>query len=193
MKLSEISLQLGILLLMLLAVPANGQGKVISGVEFEDWILVGGEPLQLKGVAVLTWGIVFDVYAGALYLPGNETGRAWRGDIPKRLELAYFRSFAAEDFVTSSERLLRDQLSESEYAALAERLTVFNRLYRGVRAGDRYNLTYIPGVGTQLRLNNELLGGVEGHDFAQAYFGIWLGERPISSTFRDRLLSESPP
>ncbi len=33
------------------------------------------------------------------------------------------------------------------------------------------------------------MGSVPGHDFAVAYFGIWLGDNPINKTFRDKLLA----
>jgi len=39
-------------------------------------------------------------------------------------------------------------------------------------------------------LNNESQGTIPGQDFAFAYFGIWLGEKPINKKFRDRLLGE---
>jgi hypothetical protein len=33
------------------------------------------------------------------------------------------------------------------------------------------------------------MGSVPGHDFAVAYFGLWLGDKPINKTFRDALLN----
>jgi chalcone isomerase-like protein len=57
-----------------------------------------------------------------------------------------------------------------------------------VSPGDRYALTYVPDVGTELRLNEESLATIPGEDFAEAYFGIWLGDQPLDEGLRDKLL-----
>jgi Chalcone isomerase-like len=173
---------------LLLLIPSTGPAAVIKNVHFADTVMVDQTELKVRGVAVLKWGLLFNVYAGAFYLPGGNSGRAWKSDIPKRLELAYFREIKATDFADSSDQLLRRNLSTAEYQALEERLKKFWTLFRDVQPGDRYRLTYSPGLGTELRLNDEPLGVVPGADFSVAYFGIWLGENPISEKFRDRLL-----
>ena len=61
-------------------------------------------------------------------------------------------------------------------------------MYEDVEPGDRYSLTYIPGRGTELALNDEPKGVIEGADFASAVYAIWLGQNPISQSFRQQLL-----
>lgn len=137
---------------------------------------------------MLKWGLLFDVYAGAFYLPEGITGSQWTDNIPKRLELSYFRNFKAEEFSSASDKLLQDNLSNQEYRDLTERLQRFYQLFKDIKPGDRYSITYRPETGTELRLNGELLGTAPGADFAVAYLGIWLGPQPINEGFRDRLL-----
>lgn len=168
--------------------PTSAQAVEVKGVNFAESHPVGQTNLTLTGAAVLKWGLLFDVYAGAFYLPEGVSGPQWTDDIPKRLELSYFRNFKAEDFFSSSDKLLRDNLATKEYQSLSERLQQFYRLFRDINPGDRYSLTYRPATGTELRLNDQLLGAVPGADFAVAYFGIWLGPQPIDKKFRDRLL-----
>jgi len=169
--------------------PATGSQAIqINGVSFDDRTSVGETELVLTGAALLKWALLFDVYAGAFYLPQGVSGAKWTDDVPKRLELSYFRNFKTEDFSSSSDKLLRDTLTEEVYRSLAERLQQFYLLFRDIRSGDRYSLTYRPETGTELWLNDLLLGGVPGADFAVAYFGIWLGPEPIDERFRDRLL-----
>lgn len=178
-----------IILLLFLLLPAPGFSTVeIEGVSFEQQRKVGDTELQLSGAAVLTWAVFFDVYVGAFYLPDGQPGFRWTEDVPKLLEISYLRDFKAEDFSSSSDKLLRDNLSSEDYQALAERLSRFYQLFRDIRSGDRYSLVYHPGIGTELRLNGTSLGSVAGHDFAVAYFGLWIGPTPISERFRDRLL-----
>lgn len=160
----------------------------IEGVSFEQRRQVVDVELQLNGAALLTWAVFFDVYVGAFYLPEGQPGSRWTEDVPKLLEISYLRKFKAEDFSSSSDKLLRDNLPPQEYQALADRLNQFYQLFRDINEGDRYSLAYHPTIGTELRLNGEPLGSVAGHDFAVAYFGIWIGPTPISENFRDRLL-----
>ena len=58
---------------------------------------------------------------------------------------------------------------------LQSRIDNLAALYRDVKPGDRYALTYIPDEGTTLSLNGETLGSIPGDDFARAVFAIWLG------------------
>ncbi|HEY5673397.1 MAG TPA: chalcone isomerase family protein [Malonomonas sp.] len=160
----------------------------VGGVTFADRYPLEKTNLRLTGAAVLKWALWFDVYAGAFYLPERVAGKDWTEDVPKRLELSYFRNFKAEDFTTTSDKLLRNNLSAEDYRSVEKRLQEFYQLFRDINPGDRYSLTYQAAGGTELRLNDELLGAAPGADFAVAYFGIWLGPQPISESFRDRLL-----
>lgn len=164
----------------------------LNGVRFAEQVIVGDHQLNLVGTSLLTWAVFFDVYAGAFYLPDQQPGSRWTEDVPKQLELSYFRDFKAEDFSVTSDKLLRETLTPEKYQALAQRLGDFYQLFRDIKKGDRYSLVYDPQLGaqggTELRLNGKSLGYVTGHDFAIAYFGIWIGPEPISTSFRDHLL-----
>ena len=176
------------ILTVTLFVTTGVQANEIKGVNFSERYLVDQTELTLKGVAALKWGFLFDVYAGAFYLPEGIDGQNWAEDVPKRLELSYFRNFKAEDFSGSSDKLLRSSLPVAEYESLEVRLQQFYQLFRDIKPGDRYSLTYRYGTGTELSLNGELLGVAPGADFAEAYFGLWLGPQPINENFRDSLL-----
>lgn len=175
------------LLLLFWVVPASSS-VTIEGVSFARHRQILGTELQLTGTALLTWALLVDVYVGGFYLPEGKTAADWTQDIPKLLQIAYLRDFNAEDFSSSSDQLLRESLPTAKYLALADRLHGFYQLFRDIKKGDRYSLVYHPAIGTELRLNGKPLGRVVGHDFAVAYFGLWLGPDPIDDTFRDRLL-----
>jgi hypothetical protein len=160
----------------------------IKGVRFAEQVAINGVELELRGVAVLKWAMLFDVYAGGFYLPERISGSAWASEVPKKLELSYFREINGQGFGEASDKLLRQNLEPSAYQTLADRLQTFYAFFRDVSPGDRYSINYTPDLGTELRLNGEAIGRVPGHDFAIAYFGIWLGDNPLNKTFRDRLL-----
>jgi len=175
-----------LLLVVFLSTPLSA--AEIRGVRFADNLSLGQDEVFLQGMGVLRWMGLVKVYAGALYLPAGVMGPDWADDVAKCLELAYFRKIEAADFGTASDKLLRQTLDEKAYQQLAARLESFYRLFRDVQPGDHYTLIYRPEQGTELRYNGELLGRIAGEDFARAYFGLWLGEKPIDKRFRDRLL-----
>lgn len=178
--------------LILWALCGTAQAQEVNGVRFAERLTLDEVDLHLRGTDVLTWAMLFDVYAGAFYLPQGHPGAAWAEPVAKHLELSYFREIPGPDFVSSSDKLLRQNLTLDEYQAVETRLQTLYSLFRDVTPGDRYSLSFIPGRGTELRLNNALLGTIPGEDFARAYFGLWLGEQPIRESFRDRLLGLAP-
>jgi hypothetical protein len=171
--------------------PGTAESAEIEGIHFADTIQLSGDPaqeLRLRGLGLLRYRIVFRGYVAALYLPDRVSGDAVLEDVPRRLELSYFWPIAGRDFAQAADQLLERALSAPQLIALRPRIDALNRAYRDVRPDDRYSLTYVPEIGTELRLNDELLITVPGEDFAAAYFGIWLGSKPLDDGLRDDLL-----
>jgi len=104
------------------------------------------------------------------------------------LHLIYHRGFTAAEIVKGGDTLLARNVDAATLDSLRERLVRLNATYRDVKPGDSYTLTYVPGAGTTLRLNGSARITVPGHDFAAAYFRIWLGDKPINESLRDALL-----
>jgi len=176
-----------IALLWLLALPARG--AEIEGVDFDDRYVRGDTDLHLNCVGMLRYKIFIKAYVAALYLPEEATPGEVLDDVPKRLEINYFWSIKGRDFGRAADAILADNLGPEMLESLRPRLEEINAAYEDVKPGDRYALTYLPGVGTELALNGERKALIEGADFAAAYFSIWLGEEPLDAGFRDSLLT----
>lgn len=173
---------------LLLAPPRVQAAVEIEGVRFPARAVVGGEPLELRGASLLRWRALLKAYVAALYLPPDTPSSDALGDVPRRLEIEYFWAIEADDFGRAADALLRRTLEPEQLAALRERLDELHASYEAVQPGDRYSLTYRPGVGTELARNARPLAVIPGADFAEAYFGLWLGPDPIDARLRDRLL-----
>ena len=176
--------------LICILISANVYASVtmIDGTGFSNSIDVQKSRLYLKGAALLRYWIFVEAYAGALYLPKNSNGDQALDDIMKSLELEYRVAISADDFARATRQKIKETVSSSTFNRLLPKIETLNRLYKSVRPGDRYALTYVPGEGTQLIYNSTLLGRIEGADFATALFGIWIGDDPIDKGFRDKLL-----
>jgi hypothetical protein len=165
----------------------------LEGVQFGNLHRRGDVTMRLNCVALLRYKMLFKAYVAALYVgDGIDPGEVL-DDVPKRLELSYFWSIGGSKFGEAGDGILARNVDAETLARLRPRLDRLNALYQDVKPGDRYSLTYVPGVGTELALNDKPLGVIDGADFAAAYFRIWLGDHPLDVTLRDQLLGCSSP
>ena len=149
---------------------------------------MGDQQLEIKGAGVLRYMRFIKAYAGALYvLPGMDP-KGVLEDTHKRMEVEYFYALKGKDFGPATYKGLARNISAEEIERLRAKIDYHNSLYVDVIPGDRYSLTYIPGVGTELALNGRPLGVIEGADFAAAIFSLWFGENPYDKRFKNALL-----
>lgn len=148
------------------------------------------QPVFVKtGTAVFRFGRVLPVYEATFFLgKGVETSAVLEKDIPMRLEIRYLRALSRDRLVEAGDSIVRRVTPPEVLAEVWSRIEKINSLYQDVQAGDRYSLTYLPSIGTTLALNDQIVGQIEGYDFARAYFAIWLGEHTAKRSLRNQLL-----
>ncbi|KAL3773304.1 hypothetical protein ACHAW5_000251 [Stephanodiscus triporus] len=123
-------------------------------------------------------------------------------ETPMALEIHYHKPARAVDlkWATSSfieANLLPDEKISDLPASMQRSISQYNDLYRNIRSGDRYSLTYLPGIGLRLSLNDEILGtigtempGAERRELAKLIYSVWFGQiAPFSVSMRDELLT----
>jgi len=159
----------------------------IDGAYFEKTLNINNTTLKLTGTGLLRyWG--FKAYVGAFYIEEGYTIDEALSDRAKRIELQYKRSIKGKDFGPATDKMLAKNVDAATLKRLRPRIDYHNSLYEDVQPGDRYSLTYIPDRGTELALNGNPKGVIEGEDFAAAVFSIWLGSKPINKSFKKQLL-----
>jgi hypothetical protein len=159
----------------------------VEGVYYADEHIVGDKKLRLVGTGLLRyWG--FKAYTGALYLEEGVAIDDVLSDTAKRIELEYFRAIKGQDFGPATNKSVAKNVDASTLERIRPQIDYHNSLYVDVKPGDRYSLTYIPGRGTELALNNKPKGIIEGDEFAAAIFSIWLGSNPISKSFKRQIM-----
>lgn len=179
----------GLLLASLVVWVLPATAAEIEGVTFAESYQAGSITMPLYGIGLAKFLRTIKVYVGALYVNRWTNPEMVLEDVPKRLELSYFRSVEAKDITRASEKNLTDNVPQTVIATLRPRIDRLHRLYEDVKPGDRYALTYVPGIGTELAFNGIRKGLIEGADFAAAYFAIWLGPDPINQPLKEGLLS----
>jgi hypothetical protein len=178
----------------LLAAAPAGAGE-IQGVNFAERVRFADRTLQLHGTGLLRYRIFIKGYVAALYLgvsfDGEATSETVLADIPRRLEIEYFWPIRAEQFAEITLEGTARGVDPATFEQLRNRIERINALYADVEPGDRYALSYAPGVGTELALNGRRLGVIEGNDFSAALFGVWLGDESLDDSLRRQLLNRN--
>ncbi len=166
----------------------------IEGVEIPDTYTRpdGGAALVLNGAGIRKKFFV-NVYIGALYLPQatadsssilNDTG-------PASVLMHFLHSEVSKDKITAGwNDGLQANLEPAELQALAGDLEKFNALFRSVREGETIRIDYLPGTGTQVRINEALQGSVAGNAFYRALLKVWLGAKPVSKALKQAMLGD---
>ena len=187
MKISDRDI-LAICLITLLMLTSLAYGAEIEDVVFEDSVTVNGKTLSVRGTGLFRYLGVIKAYVGALYVEEGTTTADVLSDTAKRLEIEYFHAIKGEDFGPATDKIIVKNTDPETLERLRSKIDAHNALYKDVQPGDRYALTYIPGRGTELALNGEPIGLIEGAEFAAAIYAMWLGETPMNKSFKRQLM-----
>jgi len=180
----------GFCLLLLVAVP--GFAREIAGVDVAESITgEGGTTLSLNGAGVRS-KLFFKIYVAELYLvnPSSDAVAILADDSQKMMVMDFlYDEVSAEKLVGAWNEGFEANLSDDQRAALAEKIDAFNAMFVTVKKGDKIVINYLPGKGTSVIVAGAEKGAVEGKDFADAVFAIWLGEKPVTKELKKQLLS----
>lgn len=150
----------------------------LRGVTMPDSITVGENTLVLNGMA-LRKKIIFKVYVAGLYLPAKETDarKILAADSPRRTVMHFVRSVGAGKINGAwYDGLEANTPGYSE--DLKKRFDTLAGYMDKVSSGDQLIFTYLPGIGTEVKVKGAVKGTIAGKDFADALFACWIGEKP---------------
>lgn len=177
------------LVLVALLVAGAAPAASLKGVTAPDSVQVQGRTLALQGLG-LRKKFVVSVYVGALYLatPTADAATAIAADEPKRIALHFLRDVGADKM----EEAFREGFfnnSQEKLDRLGPRLDAFVRLFAaGVKEGQAVALTYVPGVGVSVAFDGADKGVIEGRDFMEALWAVWLGAVPADHDLKKGML-----
>jgi hypothetical protein len=179
-------------LLTLVAFPlclsaAEGQ-RTLKGVTMPLSAQVDGRTLVLNGMGLRT-KFFFKVYVAGLYLekPSSDGAEVASSEQFKRLDLVFLRSVGGK---TVAEALAEDFANNAGDAmpALKARIERFEKLIPDVKKGGRMSFVYRPGAGLEVLADGSEAGSIEGKDFADMLFRVWVGEKPADKALKAGLL-----
>ena len=168
----------------------------VEGIKFDSQTRLGNSDVVLNG-AGLRKKVFFKVYAMGLYLAQKqgdaEAVLAARGG--KRVAITLLRDLSAKQFVDALQEGIEENHSETEMAALKDRVKQFSDTMLGIgeaRTGAVVLIDWLPETGTRLTFNGQVQGQViPGEDFFSALLRIWIGKKPVQDDLKQALLGKA--
>ena len=173
--------------------PLSSHARVIADINIPESISLSDQstPLKLNGAGIRT-KFIFDIYIGSLYLEKKvhtaKEAYALHGE--KRISMHFlYKEVSKEKLINDWNDGFENNLTANELTKFKNQINQFNSLFKTVKKSDVINLNFIPTTGTQVTLNNTLLGLVDGDDFFKALLRIWLGDDPADDKLKDAMLN----
>lgn len=177
------------------AIGSHASSATLEGLHFDDQVRLANRELRLNGLGVR--GIfIFKAYVAGLYLEERTSvgQEAVRHPGPKRLQLRMLMEAGAPDVKKALVDGMRKNVSEAQWAGMAERAAEFSRTIDAIgvaRRGDTINLDYVPDRGMTLAVNDVSKGSaIAGQDFYNALLEIFVGADPVDTRLRNGLLGQ---
>ena len=173
-----------------IALAAPAHARECEGATFPEAITVNGQRLVLNGLGVRE-ATVFNVnvYVAGIYVQERSRNGAdlFGPDKLTRLVLKFIRDVDQATMNDGIERGFRVNAG-SALPTFEARIRQLRGYVPDLEEGVVMTFTFVPGRGLEVRVGGQLKGVIEGDDFAQVFFNIWLGPNPPNRGLRSGLL-----
>lgn len=170
--------------------------RVVDGVDMPETLQVGDAILVLNGVGTRTIAFVIKPYVGGLYLKNAETDakKIMMADETMAIRLNIISSTGRGTMMNALRKGLRSSLDAmgGDFEMIRTRFDAFQEFFPEDKfeEGNFVDFAYLPGEGLKVYKNDGFVGLIEGIDFKQAFFGIWLNEpSPADSDLKTAMIA----
>ena len=148
-----------------------------------------GQELALNGKGIRT-KLFFKLYTAGLYLPAkNVDAKAiLQGNQPMALRMEITSAMITSKTMQSAVTDGFKSATADHLPALQQRIDQLTELFKTeINKGDIYDFVYRP-QNLLIIKNGKQTGVIQGADFKQAFYGIWLGDKPVQADLKKQLL-----
>lgn len=188
MKIRSFFLALVTVILMGFSVPSIA--AELKGVMLNDSITIGNKTCRLNGIG-LRKKLFISVYVGGLYMESSTSDekKAITSDQTKRIVLKFLYKKVEKSKLIETWNEGFENNASPIAGVLRSKIDRFNSFFDDdILSGEEIVLTYIPAMGTEIVFKGKTKGVIEGKDFMEALFGIWLGKKPADTELKSKLL-----
>lgn len=168
------------------------EASQIEGVNVPQSISVNQQELILNGAGVRSKFFI-KLYVGGLYLRQEDSDpqKIILADESMAIRLHIISSMITSKKMEDATREGFVNSTKGNTGAIEEKIDKFISVFKEkINENDIFELIYIPGRGTEIHKNNETRAVIEGLDFKEALFGIWLCDKPAQKGLKKKMLGE---
>jgi hypothetical protein len=162
----------------------------LAAAEMPNDLTINSEVLKLNGHGIRT-KYFFRVYNGGLYLQQNGQSDAQtiiQADEPMAIRMHWLRDVPAKNLIDGWNTGFSNA-TNTNTSPLQDRIDRFNAVFQeGVKENDIHDILYLPDRGVTIYKNGSAVEQIEGKDFKDAVFGIWLSEKTEVPDVRNKML-----
>jgi len=162
----------------------------VEGVNIPNQVVLEGTTLSLNGAGMRT-KFFFDIYVGALYLenPASHAAAVLAKPSPARVSMVIVYGEVGKEKLTKGWTSgFKKNQSKAAFAALEERLGMFNRMFIDLEKGDHIDFDFLTNGQTRIVIKGKQVGSITGVDFQQTLLAVWLGDKPADSDLKEAML-----
>lgn len=182
-------IQAAIVVVVTLSFLAPAAAEKCAGVSMDDKQTVAGEELVLNGQGIREATIFsVNVYVAGLYVKEKSKNGAKiaAADEPKHLVLHFVRDVDKSDIVEAYREGFKKTSKGKK--GLDKKIDKLLGWMEAMKSGSEQVYTYVPDKGLTVKVNGKEKGTIEGLDFAEAFYLIWLGSSPPNAGLKRGLL-----
>ena len=163
----------------------------VGGIDMPDTLKKDDTSLNLNGAGTRE-KFFMDLYVGGLYLK-SKTQDANQVVIAN--ESMALRLHIVSGLITSEKMLkatkegFENSLGDKKNDTIQAKIDTFLATFKDeIKEGDIFEMIYVPSEGVKVYKNAALANTIDGIEFKQALFGIWLSENPAQQSLKEEML-----
>ena len=184
---------LSVLIAVLFIGFATNAQLTLNGVTLPAKLSFNSQTLVLNGGGVRT-KLVFKLYTVGLYLSEKSTEGAaiLKADKTMAIHFEITSNMINSDNMSEAINEGFDKSTGGNTTKVRTRIDELLKAFSSeeIAIGDKFDIFYNPGVGTQTYKNGKLKSTITGLDFKEALFGIWISATPISNSLKKDMLGQ---
>lgn len=160
-----------------------------EGVKIPYQLTLANKKLNLNGMGMRDKFFV-DLYISSLYLEQPETNpnKILKSKKTSAIQLNIVSGFITNEKMKSAIEDGFKQATNEKTAAIQPQIDEFMTLFDAIKKGDKFTFLSKPNKGVIAYKNGVKQAFIKGDNFRQALFKIWLGDSPIQSDLKEKML-----
>jgi len=148
--------------------------------------------LTLNGAALRELYLLVESYAGALYLeqPSQDAQTIINSHQHKKMVFhVLLKKVSARRLSNALQEALVLNINQELHTQLQPAINAMLSFFEGnLHNGDQVEFIYTPNKGTEVVIGGISKGTIQGKDYFDSMLKVWIGENPVTRSFKEQVL-----